>query len=138
MKQVLVVEDNKDNLRLITYALTRAGYEVISAASGEEGVDLAVRKRPYFIVMDINLPVMDGIEATRRIRASVVGDSIPIIAITSYAMVGDREAIMAAGCTGYFEKPIDPLTVVESIHAVTERFYRERTPGDSCVTKGER
>ncbi|UFS71292.1 response regulator [Geomonas sp. RF6] len=132
MKKVLVVEDNRDNLRLITYALTRGGYEVVSAASGEEGVTLAVSERPYFIVMDINLPGIDGIEATRRIRASEVGDDIPIIAITSYAMVGDREAIMAAGCTGYFEKPIDPLTVVESIHSVTEPFFRERSGKNGC------
>lgn len=127
MKKVLVVEDNRDNLRLITYALERAGYRVLSASSGEDGVRLAVSDRPYFIVMDINLPGIDGLEATRRIRASVIGEALPIIAITSYAMAGDRESIMAAGCTGYFEKPIDPLTVVKRIHEVTERFYRERS-----------
>lgn len=118
MKKVLVIEDNTDNLRLITYALKRAGYEVIAAESGEEGVDMAIKERPYFIIMDIGLPGIDGIEATKRIRASEGDYNIPIIAMTSYAMVGDREKILAAGCNGYFEKPIDPLTIMEKIHKV--------------------
>lgn len=91
MKTVLVVEDNMDNLQIITYSLQHAGYDVIAAETGEEGVELAIASRPFFIVMDINLPGIDGIEATRRIRASEVDGSIPIIAITSYAMKGDRE-----------------------------------------------
>jgi CheY-like chemotaxis protein len=118
MKKVLVIEDNPDNLRLITYALEHAGYEVISADTGEKGVDLAIRERPFFIVMDINLPGIDGMEATRRIRESEADGSIPIIAITSFAMCGDRDKVMNAGCTAYFEKPIDPLTIVDKIHAV--------------------
>jgi two-component system, cell cycle response regulator DivK len=116
MKTVLVVEDNKDNLQIITYALQRAGYEVIAAETGEEGVELAIARRPFFVIMDINLPGIDGIEATRRIRASEADGSIPIIAITSYAMLGDREKMLAAGCNGYFEKPFDPLTIVAQIH----------------------
>lgn len=116
MKSALVVDDNKDNLKIITYALQRAGYEVITAESGEEGVDLAIARRPFFILMDINLPGIDGIEATSRIRAAEADGSIPIIAITSYAMQGDREKMLAAGCTGYFEKPFDPLTIVAQIH----------------------
>lgn len=116
MKRVLVVEDNKDNLRLITYALEHAGYEVFSAMTGEEGVALAIRERPFFIIMDINLAGIDGLEATRRIRKSKADGSIPIVAITSFAMFGDRDAILRAGCTAYFEKPIDPLTIVDSIH----------------------
>lgn len=116
MKTVLVVEDNRDNLQIITYALKRAGYEVIAAETGEEGVALAIARRPFFIVMDINLPGIDGIEATRRIRASGADGSIPIVAITSYAMQGDRERLLAAGCNGYFEKPFDPLTIVARIH----------------------
>lgn len=118
MKKVLVVEDNQDNMRLITYALEHAGYEVIPAGTGEEGVELAIRERPFFIIMDINLPGIDGLEATRRIRASGANDHVPIIAITSFAMYGDRDKILAAGCTAYFEKPIDPLTIVGKIHAV--------------------
>ena len=118
MKKVLVVEDNRDNMRLITYALERAGYEVIAAETGERGVELAISERPYFVVMDINLPDIDGFEATRRIRNSEANGSIPIIAITSYAMAGDMDRILAAGCTGYFEKPIDPLTIIDKIHGI--------------------
>ncbi|MEN2986007.1 MAG: response regulator [Thermodesulfovibrionaceae bacterium] len=116
MKKVLVIEDNPDNLRLITYALKRAGYEVVHAESGEEGVEMALSEKPFFIIMDINLPGIDGLEATKRIRALEEIKNIPIIAITSFAMAGDRERILSAGCNGYLEKPIDPLTVVESIH----------------------
>jgi CheY-like chemotaxis protein len=118
MKKVLVIEDNKDNLLLITLALKQHGYEVISSLSGEEGVEAALRERPLFIIMDINLPGIDGIEATKRIRESEIQSSIPIIAITSYAMLGDRERIMEAGCDGYFEKPIDPITIMDKIHKV--------------------
>lgn len=118
MKKVLVVEDNQDNRRLITYALERAGYAVISVETGEEGVELAIRERPFFVVMDINLPGIDGLEATRRIRASKADGTIPIVAITSFAMFGDRDKVLEAGCTAYFEKPIDPLTIVEQIHKV--------------------
>lgn len=119
MKTALVVEDNKDNLEIITYALQRAGYEVIAAETGEEGVEMAIARRPFLIIMDINLPGIDGIEATRRIRASESDGAIPIVAITSYAMRGDRENIMAAGCNGYFEKPFDPITIVDQIHKIT-------------------
>lgn len=118
MKTVLVVEDNKDNLQIITYALQRSGYEVFAAETGEEGVNLAIAIHPFFIIMDINLPGIDGIEAIRRIRATEADSSMPIIAITSYAMLGDREQIMAVGCNGYFEKPFDPLTIVDKIHKI--------------------
>jgi len=126
LKKVLVIEDNKENLRLIIYALQRAGYEVLSSETGELGIELALRERPHFILMDINLPGIDGIEATKRIRASHICETIPIIAITSYAMMGDREKILAAGCNGYFEKPIDPLTIVEKIHKIIEQQKMRR------------
>lgn len=124
MKRVLVVEDNADNLELIRLVLVRSGYEVLGAPSGEEGVALALSERPDFILMDINLPGIDGLEATRRIRASEADGSIPIIAITSYAMRGDMEQILAAGCNGYFEKPIDPLRIMDDIHALLGRMGR--------------
>ena len=118
MKKVLVIEDNRDNMRLITYALERSGYKVVPAETGEEGVELAIRERPCFIIMDINLPGIDGLETTRRIRASEADGEIPIIAITSFAMYGDRDKVLDAGCTAYFEKPIDPLTIVDKIHSL--------------------
>jgi two-component system cell cycle response regulator DivK len=118
MKKVLVIEDNEDNRKIVRYALERAGYKVISAEWGENGIEIAVRELPYFIIMDINLPGIDGIETTKRIRASKADGNIPIIAITSFAMAGDRERIMASGCNGYIEKPIDPITIVERIHKI--------------------
>ena len=121
MKKVLVIEDNSDNLRLITYALQRYGYEVIAAETGLRGVELAIAERPAFILMDINLPDIDGLEATRRIRKSGADGTIPIIAITSNAMAGDKNQSLAAGCNGYFEKPIDPLTIMDKIHALLGR-----------------
>jgi len=124
MKKVLVVEDNKENFELISYSLKRAGYEVVWAETGEAGVEVALREKPYFILMDINLPGIDGLEATRRIRQSAANGDIPIIAITSYAMRGDMEKILAAGCSGYFEKPIDPLTIVDQIRAVIRKLGR--------------
>ncbi|MBF0505771.1 MAG: response regulator [Nitrospirae bacterium] len=123
MKKVLVIEDNKDNLQLISYALARSGYEVVSTGTGEEGVKLAIKEKPFFIIMDINLPGIDGLETTRRLRNSEADGKIPIIAITSYAMAGDADRVLAAGCNAYFEKPIDPLTIVDNIH----KAIRENT-----------
>jgi CheY-like chemotaxis protein len=133
MNKVLVVEDNEDNLRLITYALRRHGYEVISADTGMKGVALAISEQPAFILMDINLPDIDGLEATRRIRqysANGTIQIIPIIAITSNAMIGDRDHVIDAGCTGYFEKPIDPLTIMDKIHALLGRAEPNSTEPD--------
>ncbi|MBU4261951.1 MAG: response regulator [Proteobacteria bacterium] len=124
MKTVLVVEDNQDNLELISIALKRSGYKVLSAETGEMGVEMVIRERPYFVIMDIDLPGIDGFEATRRIRTSEANGDIPIIAMTSFAMSGDRDRIMAIGCNGYFEKPINPLTIVDDIHKILEELRR--------------
>lgn len=121
MNQVLVIEDNRDNLRLITYVLRRNGYEVVAAGTGEAGVELARREHYRFIIVDINLPGIDGFEVTRRIRDLGPTGTVPIIAITSHAMFGDRGRILAAGCDGYFEKPIDPLTIMDEIHATLKQ-----------------
>lgn len=116
MKRALVIEDHPDNLRLMEYALRHAGYEVVAAMSGEDGVRMALESSFAFIVTDINLPGLDGYEVVRRIRRSPAHGAVPIIAITSHAMAGDRERILGCGCNGYFEKPIDPLTIVARIH----------------------
>jgi CheY-like chemotaxis protein len=118
MRTVLVIEDNPDNLKIVAYALRHAGYAVVSSDRGEVAADLALRERPVFILMDINLPGIDGLETTRRIRESAVLRDIPIIAVTSYAMTGDRDRILAAGCNGYIEKPIDPITFITKVHAI--------------------
>jgi CheY-like chemotaxis protein len=118
MPKVLVIEDNKDNFKMTNYALMRAGYEVLWAERGLDGIELTYKEQPLFILMDINLPDIDGIETTKRIRELETGRDIPIIAITAHAMSGDRERIISAGCNGYLEKPIDPITLVDRIHEI--------------------
>ncbi len=115
MKKILVVEDNETNMYLCCRILREGGYEVIEAWSGEEGVKLAIKEKPDQILMDIQLTDMDGLEATKRIRESKEGRDIPIVAITSYAMTGDKEKAFAAGCTGYIEKPINPDKFLDEI-----------------------
>ncbi len=115
MKKILVVEDNETNMYLCCRILKSSGYEVIEARTGEEGVELAIKEKPDLIIMDIQLPGIDGYEATKRLRKSEADREIPIIALTSYAMAGDREKSLAAGCTGYLEKPINPNTFMSEI-----------------------
>ncbi len=115
MKRVLVIEDNEANLYLIRFMLEKSGYEVIEAREGAVGVELAGKEKPDLILMDIQLPDIDGLEATKRIRASEADSDIPIIALTSFAMAGDRERALASGCTGYIEKPINPDTFIAEI-----------------------
>ncbi len=114
-KRVLMVEDNEANLYLISFILKNNGYEAIEARDGITGVELAIKEKPDLIIMDIQLPDIDGLEAVRRIRASKADRKIPIVALTSYAMTGDREKAMAAGCTGYIEKPINPDTFMAEL-----------------------
>jgi len=119
MKTALIIEDNADNMVLITRLLEKAGYQTLRAWTGLEGVEMATHHSPDFIILDIQLPDIDGREVLRRIRGFEVAAAIPIIAMTSYAMSGDREKLLAAGCDGYIEKPIDPLRVVSQIRQVT-------------------
>lgn len=115
MKKILVVEDNEKNMYLICYIIESMGHLPLKALTGEEGVDMASRENPDLILMDIQLPGIDGFEATKQIRASKESASIPIIAVTSYAMSGDRERLLAAGCNGYIEKPINPETIMSEL-----------------------
>jgi len=113
--KVLIVEDNPYNLKLLNIVFRRHGDRTIEAKSGVEGVNKALKEHPDLIIMDILLPDFSGVEATKRIRGHKELRKIPIIAITSLAMAGDRELIMKAGCNGYFEKPINPLTLMDEI-----------------------
>ena len=115
MKRILVIEDNETNMYLISFILRKNGHEAIEARTGEEGVELAIKEKPDLVLMDIQLPGIDGLEATKRIRESKADGTIPIIALTSYAMAGDREKALKAGCTGYIEKPINPDTFMNEI-----------------------
>ena len=115
MKRILLIEDNEDNIYLIGFILRKNGCEVIEARSGEERVELAIKEKQNLILIDIQLPGIDGLEATRRIRKSESDGKLPIVALTSYAMTGDREKALDAGCTGYIEKPINPETFMSQI-----------------------
>ena len=114
-KKILIVEDNEQNLYLETFLLEKHGYDVIQARNGHEGLKLAVSERPDLILLDIQLPVMDGYEVARRLKQDPDTTSIPIVAVTSYAMAGDRETVLDTGCEGYVEKPIDPDGFVDQI-----------------------
>lgn len=121
MQRVLVVEDNKNNMRLITKLLENEGYETVRATTGEAGVKIALKEKFDLILMDIKLPGIDGVEATRLIRESGNDGTIPIIAVTSFAMAGDRERYAESGFSGYIEKPIDPFTIMEGIKEIWEK-----------------
>ncbi len=115
MKRILVIEDNETNIYLISFILKKNGHEVIEARNGEEGVEQAIKEKPDLIIMDIQLPGIDGYEATKRLRKTEANEEVPIIALTSYAMAGDRKKALKAGCTGYIEKPINPDTFLAEI-----------------------
>lgn len=119
-KRILYIEDNEQNRRLIRKLLKFNGYEVLEAEDGLKGIAVAAREHPDLILMDINLPGIDGMEATSRLKSSPDLADIPIVALTAAAMRGDRERIMAAGCDGYLQKPIDPHLVLETIRQYTE------------------
>lgn len=118
MKKALVIEDNEDNMKLITFILAKNGYSAIKAENGKKGIELALKERPDFILLDIQLPDINGLEALKEIRRSEIDGKIPIIAITSYAMSGDRERMLEAGCSGYIEKPIDPVNIINRIREI--------------------
>ena len=116
--KALVIEDNEDNMKLITFILEKAGYHTICAENGKAGIEMAIKESPDFILLDIQLPDMDGLEVLKVLRQSGINGEIPIIAITSYAMSGDRKMMLKAGCSGYLEKPINPATVIAEIRQV--------------------
>jgi two-component system cell cycle response regulator DivK len=115
MTKILLVEDNEMNLDMLSRRLSRQGYEVVAAQDGAAGVDRAASERPNIILMDMSLPVLDGWEATRRLKADPATREIPIIALTAHAMAEDRERAMAAGCDDYDTKPIDLPRLIEKI-----------------------
>jgi len=114
-KRILVVEDHEDNRRILRDLLTSVGFEIIEAVTGEEGVTLAKTHRPDLILMDIQLPGLDGYEATRRIKANPALRQIPIIAVTSYALSGDEVKAKEAGCDDYVTKPYSPRALLAKI-----------------------
>jgi len=114
-KLILAVEDQEDNMKILRDLLTSAGYEIIEAENGEQALSAAAKRRPDLILMDIQLPIMDGYEATRRIKADPALRSIPIIAVTSHALSGGEEKARSAGCDDFVPKPYSPRQLLVKI-----------------------
>ncbi|MDP2793551.1 MAG: response regulator [Sulfurisoma sp.] len=115
MKKILLVEDNEMNRDMLSRRLERKGFQVINAMDGEQAVSVASSARPDLILMDMNMPVLDGWEATRRIKANPETAAIPVIALTAHAMTGDREKALAAGCDEYDTKPVEFPRLLDKI-----------------------
>jgi CheY-like chemotaxis protein len=115
MSKILYIEDNDFNVYVVKLRLQRAGFEVLIAGSAEAGMTMAVSERPDLILMDLNLPAMDGWEATRRLKAAAETKAIPVIALSAHAMQGDRERAIEAGCDEYDTKPVDFARLVDKI-----------------------
>ena len=121
MVKILIVEDNDMNLDMLSRRLSRKGFEIVSARDGQAGVDRAAAEAPDLILMDMSLPVLDGWQATRAIKADPSTASIPVIALTAHAMESDRKTAMDAGCDEFHTKPIDLATLLEQIDQLMTR-----------------
>jgi CheY-like chemotaxis protein len=118
--KILYVEDNEDNIYMLKSRLTRAGHTVVVATDGAQGVSMAASERPDLVLMDLSLPVLDGWEAARRIKAAAETSRIPIIALTAHAMAGDQEKALAAGCDDFDTKPVDMPRLLGKIRALAQ------------------
>ena len=114
-KKILVIEDNEQNLYLVQFILEKHGHEVSTATNGRQGIELAANLKPDLILLDIQLPVMDGYTVAHNLRLNPDLQTTPIVAVTSYAMTGDKIKALAAGCNGYIEKPINPDTFIGQV-----------------------
>jgi CheY-like chemotaxis protein len=123
-ERILIVEDNAKNLKLIRDVLQFSGYEVVEARSGEEGVELAGKRAPDLVLMDLQLPGIDGIEALRRLRADPATKGVPVVAVTAFAMRNDRDRTLRAGFDGYVEKPIS----VRALPSQVKSFLHRKEP----------
>ena len=121
MPTILYVEDNEDNAYMLVRRLRRHGFEVTAAGDGAQGVEAARRERPDLVLMDLGLPVLDGWEATRRLKGAVETRSIPVIALSAHAMAGERERALQAGCDDYDTKPVDLDRLLAKIRAQLAR-----------------
>jgi CheY-like chemotaxis protein len=116
--KILYVEDNEDNIYVVKNRFTRAGFTVVVATDGEQGIAMALTEQPDLILMDLRLPILDGWEATTRIKAHPETRHIPIIALSAHAMTGDRERALAAGCDDYDTKPVEMPRLLEKVRAL--------------------
>ena len=125
MPRILVVEDNEDNRDSLSRRLERRGFEVLLATDGRRGVEMAAAEKPDLILMDMNMPEMDGWEATRKIKSTPDAADVPVIALTAHAMTGDRERALESGCSDYHTKPIEFSKLINQIETLLQR----RPPG---------
>ena len=116
-RTILLIEDNEQNRYLATFLLEGRGHSVVAAVDGPSGIELAAKQPFDLVLLDIQLPMMDGYQVARALRDNPATRSIPIVAVTSYAMMGDREKALSAGCDGYLEKPINPETFVSEVES---------------------
>jgi len=126
LKRILIVEDNPKNMRLLKMVLGNKGYSLLEATDGEEALAIAMKGRPDLIIMDIQLPKMDGLEVTRRLRQTPGFSQVPIIALTASAMEGDRDKIIEAGCDVYVSKPVDTRQLPELVAEMLRRGRASR------------
>ena len=134
--RILVIEDNAANMELVRYVLEAFGYVVVPAADGESGLELARAAPPDLVICDMQLPGIDGIEVAKRLKAQPAMARVPLIAVTAYAMVGDRERVLAAGFDGYISKPLDPQTFVPQIAAFLKSMAPTPKHLDTSVVEG--
>jgi CheY-like chemotaxis protein len=125
---ILTVEDTPHNLELMTYLLQASGHVVSQAITGQQGLDLARAEHPDLIVLDVQLPDMDGYQILALLRADPAMSRVPVVAVTAYAMVGDRDHALAAGFDGYLSKPIDPVTFARDVDAYLPAELRGHAP----------
>ncbi len=118
MPKILIVEDNEENRDALCRRLQRRGFDIITAADGKSGVAMALSEKPDLVLMDMNMPELDGWEATRQIKAAAEGTSLPVIALTAHAMAGDRDRALQAGCADYHTKPVDFAKLMAQIEAL--------------------
>ena len=118
MTKILYIEDNDDNVYMLSRRLKKHGFEVLVAGNGEEGIAMALREQPDLILMDLSLPVLNGWDATRQLKQSEATRAIPVIALSSHAMAGDREKALEAGCDEYDTKPVDITSLLTKIRAL--------------------
>ena len=121
MPRILVVEDNEDNRDSLSRRLERRGFEVLLATDGRRGVEMAAAEKPDLILMDMNMPEMDGWEATRKIKSTPDAAGVPVIALTAHAMTGDRERALESGCSDYHTKPIEFSKLINQIETLLQR-----------------
>ena len=117
MSKILLIEDNAQNRYLVNYLLAHRGHAMVNAENGEEGVAMALAEQPDLILLDVQLPGKDGYAVARLLRSHDSLGAVPILAVTSHAMVGDRDTALRAGCTDYIEKPIDPVSFAGTVEA---------------------